>query len=91
MKKEKNLQGMAFYRGEGCARCHKSGYKGRMGIYEIYDITPEMADLISKEAITEHEVEANAIKNGMITMAQDGVLKALQGITSLAEVLKVAE
>ncbi|HBF67171.1 MAG: Type IV-A pilus assembly ATPase PilB [Candidatus Magasanikbacteria bacterium GW2011_GWA2_46_17] len=80
-----------FYGPMGCTRCDNLGYKGRMGIYEIYDITPEMADLISKEAITEHEVEANAIKNGMITMAQDGVLKALQGITSLAEVLKVAE
>lgn len=80
-----------FFGPAGCDQCDHIGYKGRMGIYEIYEMNAPLADIISKGAVGEHEVQKTAIESGMITMAQDGVLKALEGITSLDEVFKVAE
>jgi type IV pilus assembly protein PilB len=67
------------------------GYKGRVGIYEIFTMTPEIEELIlSEKNVSEYKIEEIAIKNGMITMAQDGLLKALDGLTSVDEVLGVA-
>lgn len=65
------------------------GYKGRMGIYEVFNITPEIQQLILKRA-TSGEIQAAALKQGMVTMRQDGYLKALAGRTTLTEVNRVA-
>lgn len=65
------------------------GYKGRMGIYEVFNITPEVQDLILKHA-TSAEIQALAQKQGMITMREDGYLKALAGRTTLTEINRVA-
>lgn len=65
------------------------GYKGRAGIYEVMDITDEMENLIVKRA-TSTEINKLAVEQGMVTMKQDGYLKALNGITSLEEVNRVA-
>ena len=65
------------------------GYKGRMGIYEVFNVTKEIQDLILKRA-TSSEIEALARSQGMITMRQDGYLKALDGRTSIMEVNRVA-
>lgn len=65
------------------------GYKGRMGIYEVFNITPEIQDLILKRA-TSAEIQEIAIKQGMVTMREDGYLKALAGRTSLTEINRVA-
>ena len=65
------------------------GYKGRAGIYEVMDITEEMENLIVKHA-TSTEINKLAVEQGMVTMRQDGYLKALNGITSLEEVNRVA-
>ncbi len=67
------------------------GYKGRVGIYEIFTMTPEIEDLLlSEKDVSEYKIQDVAVKNGMITMAQDGLLKALDGLTSVDEVLAVA-
>ncbi len=67
------------------------GYKGRVGIYEIFTMTPEIEDLLlSQGDLSEYKIQDMAVKNGMITMAQDGLLKALDGLTSVDEVLAVA-
>jgi type IV pilus assembly protein PilB len=67
------------------------GYKGRVGIYEIFTMTPEIEDLLlSEKDVSEYKIQDVAIKNGMLTMAQDGLLKALDGLTSVDEVLAVA-
>lgn len=66
-----------------------SGYKGRMGLYEVFSVTEEIQDLIIKRA-TSAEIQEMATKQGMITMRQDGYLKALDSKTSLAEVNRVA-
>lgn len=65
------------------------GYKGRMGVYEVFGITEEIQELIMKRA-TSSEIQKVAQKQGMLTMRQDGYLKALNGMTSLAEVNRVA-
>lgn len=65
------------------------GYKGRVGIYEVFNITPEIQDLILKRA-TSAEIQEMAQKQGMITMREDGYLKALAGHTTLTEINRVA-
>jgi type II secretory ATPase GspE/PulE/Tfp pilus assembly ATPase PilB-like protein len=80
---------LIFYTGVGCVKCGKIGYKGRLGLYETITMDPTIQKLIQTEGVTDAEIEAAAIKNGMITMLQDGVLKALNGETSLEEVFRV--
>lgn len=65
------------------------GYSGRVGLYEVMEITEEIQDLIIKHA-TSTEIQRKAIEQGMVTMRQDGYLKALQGLTTLEEVNRVA-
>jgi type IV pilus assembly protein PilB len=65
------------------------GYKGRMGVYEVFDISEEIKQLILKRA-TSSEIQAQAEKEGMVTMRQDGFLKALAGKTTVQEVNRVA-
>lgn len=77
-----------LYRPKGCPKCNGFGYKGRIGIFEIVTITENMEKLILDMA-GETELTENAIEEGMITMAQDGIVKALQGVTSLEEVWRV--
>ena len=65
------------------------GYSGRAGLYEVMDVTEEIQNLIVKRA-TSSEIQKTAISQGMVTMRQDGYLKALGGITTLEEVNRVA-
>lgn len=74
-----------------CPACNGLGYKGRLGIYEILTMTKEIENLILTGNVSEYQMEDIAKKQGMITMAQDGLLKALDGMTSVDEVLRVAE
>jgi type IV pilus assembly protein PilB len=67
------------------------GYKGRVGIYEVLGMSPEVEKIILSGNVSEYEMQNVAAAAGMITMAQDGILKALDGITSLDEVFRVAE
>lgn len=77
-----------LYEGKGCNEC-KDGYKGRVGIYEVFAMTPAMEELLGKKATTS-QVQAQAEADGMISMKQDGYLKALNGLTTLEEVARVA-
>ncbi|HJV33209.1 MAG TPA: GspE/PulE family protein [Patescibacteria group bacterium] len=86
-----DLDKLKFFKGKGCADCGDSGFKGRMGIYEIFTMTPEIEKVILSANVSEYEMQEIAVKQGMVTMAQDGLLKALDGITSVDEVLSVAE
>ncbi|MDP3995605.1 MAG: GspE/PulE family protein [bacterium] len=80
-----------FYKGKGCDVCHASGYKGRIGIFEIFTITPEIEKMILDGKVSETDVKASAQKAGMLTMVQDGLLKAADGLTSVDEVFRVTE
>lgn len=88
-EKEKNLTSLTFYRGEGCHRCNNSGYKGRMGIYEVLDINKDISKKINERA-TADVIKEYARANGMITIMEDGIIKAKQGITTIEEVLRVS-
>jgi type II secretory ATPase GspE/PulE/Tfp pilus assembly ATPase PilB-like protein len=80
---------LQFYHSTGCGACHNLGYKGRIGIYEVIQMTDPMRELVQKEA-TITEIKNQAIKQGMVSMVQDGLLKALQKITDIEEVFRVA-
>jgi type IV pilus assembly protein PilB len=79
-----------LYKGKGCSECGNSGYQGRVGIFEDLPVTEKIAALILEKADS-GTIEREAIAQGMITMKQDGYIKALQGITTIEEVLRVAE
>lgn len=78
-----------FYKGKGCEACNNTGYKGRLGIYEILVMSDEIKSAMS-ESISEYQVRELAKQQGMTTMQQDGVLKILDGFTTVAEILRVA-
>jgi len=80
-----------IYNGAGCESCHGLGYKGRLGIYEIMIMTSEMEKSIMAGDISEAHFQELAVKTGMLTMVQDGVIKVLSGLTTLDEILRVAE
>jgi type IV pilus assembly protein PilB len=77
-----------LYKGKDTASA-PGGYKGRMGLYEVFDVTPEIQQLILKRA-TSAEIQKVAQSQGMVSMRQDGYLKALTGATTLQEVNRVA-
>ena len=79
-----------LYRGTGCQECGDSGYIGRIGIFEVLTVTEKVAHLILQRADAE-TIEKQAVAEGMITMKQDGYLKALAGVTTIEEVLRVAQ
>jgi len=77
-----------FYEGKGCKECDDSGYRGRIGIHEVLDIDNEIRLAIMRRANAD-EIKQLAIKNGMTTMVQDGFQKALDGITTIDELIRV--
>lgn len=77
-----------FYKGRGCERCGRTGYKGRIGIYEIFTITPDIAALIFNNKPTSTIREA-ARRNGMRSLRDDAIRKAESGISTLEEVIRV--
>lgn len=79
-----------LYKGKGCGECDDAGYLGRVGIFEVLPISNKIANLILEHPDTT-TLEKKAIEEGMITMKQDGYLKTLQGITTLEEVIRVAQ
>ncbi|MBN2783180.1 MAG: type II/IV secretion system protein, partial [Campylobacterales bacterium] len=79
-----------FYTGKGCKECNDTGYMGREMICEVLSITEELSSLIAKGASKEM-LKEQAIKDGFIGIFQNGIQKAIDGVTSLQEVLKVAK
>ncbi|MFA7245066.1 MAG: ATPase, T2SS/T4P/T4SS family [Candidatus Magasanikbacteria bacterium] len=87
---ENNLEKIKFYRGEGCEKCKKSGYKGRMGIYEVLVVTEAITKLINERG-TAQDIKELAEKNGMMNLFEDGIIKAIQGLTTIEEILRVTK
>ena len=77
-----------FMKGKGCAHCNKSGYRGRMGIYELMVMTSTIRDMTFKGEPTQ-AIRKVARKQGMHTLFEDGMVKALKGLTTLEEVLRI--
>ncbi len=85
-----NLRDLKFFHSKGCKACHNLGYKGRVGIYEVLKVDEKIQELMAKENTSILEFRRTAIEQGMVTMIQDGLLKALEGITDIEEVFRVA-
>lgn len=86
-----DLTKLKFSRGKGCDKCSNLGYKGRIGIYEIMTMSPEIEKIIFANKASEVELQEIAVRDGMVTMVQDGLLKVIAGITTVDEVFRVAE
>ncbi len=79
-----------LYKGAGCSECGHSGYQGRIGIFEVLVVSSTiMKQILSRSS--SQTIENQAITEGMITLKQDGYLKALEGVTTMEEVLRVAQ
>jgi type IV pilus assembly protein PilB len=86
------LKGEIFtlYRGKGCAACNHTGYKGRIAIFELINMTPEMKDLILQNPST-NQIWDLAKAQGARSLFEDGLEKVLKGVTTIEELLRVAE
>ena len=93
LPKEKAIK---LYRGKGtvngapCTTCGNIGYIGRIGVFEVLPISTELAKLIGTRASMD-DIQKVAVAEGMITMKQDGYMKALEGVTTIEEILRVAQ
>lgn len=85
-----DVEKIAFYKGEGCNRCGQTGFKGRLGIYEIMEMDEELIKMINAHGTAE-DIKKYAREHGMITMLEDGLVKAKMGITTISEVLRVTK
>lgn len=79
------------YQGKGCDHCNRSGYQGRIAIYEVFDMTEAVKNIVTDKHGNEGELKKEAVNQGMLSMKQDGLLKVLLGITTIAEVERVTE
>jgi type IV pilus assembly protein PilB len=90
ISKKTTVSKAKLYHGRGCPECGGTGYKGRIGIYEVLVVSEKIGKLVLEHAPAS-TIEQVAREEGMITMKQDGYLKVLEGLTTLEEVLRVAQ
>jgi type II secretory ATPase GspE/PulE/Tfp pilus assembly ATPase PilB-like protein len=81
---------ITFYKGSGCKVCHKTGYAGRIGVFEVLEVSKDIKKLIS-EKVDADDVNKAAIEEGMNTMLDDGLEKVLKGLTTIEEVVRVTK
>jgi type IV pilus assembly protein PilB len=81
------VEGLRVHRGRGCSACNGTGYKGRVGLYEVMEVTESIRDLVMVGA-TAVEIKRKALEEGMLTLRMSGLEKIRQGVTSLEEVLR---
>ncbi|MBU1088825.1 Flp pilus assembly complex ATPase component TadA [Patescibacteria group bacterium] len=81
----KNFDKQKFYKGKGCEKCNQTGYRGRVGIYEVMEVNDEIRQLTLKMT-NEEEIKKAAVKAGMVTMLQDGFDKIASGFTTIEEI-----
>ena len=89
--KLKDNQEINVFKGEGCDDCGRTGYKGRIGIYEVFEITDPVKAIITDHKANEHDLHKESLNQNMISMKEDGLLKVLLGLTTLAEVERATE
>lgn len=90
--KVKKFEDLEFFHGKGCAKCSNTGYKGRIGIHEIIENTPDIQELIVKRATSlEIQDKASGGEQAMVLMWEDGFIKAVRGVTTIDEILRVTK
>ena len=80
------MQGVPFYKGRGCDQCRNTGFKGRLGLFEIITSTPELREMIARRASIMDITNYVKTKQGMRTMLEDGYAKIAAGLTTPNEV-----
>lgn len=83
------IEKLQFFKGKGCDKCENSGYKGRVGIYEVLNMTDPIRQMIIDKKST-MDIENQAVKDGMVNLFQSGIIKALRGETSVEDVFRMA-
>ena len=81
---------LMFYKGNGCKVCHNTGYLGRVGVFEVLEVSKEIRKMISEKADSD-VINKQAIEEGMNTMLDDGLEKVIKGITTIEEVFRVTK
>ena len=84
-----STEAVTLYRGAGCSQCNHTGYRGRMAIHEVMTVSARVREAINKCSSSD-EISRIAAAEGMVTMRQDGIHKALNGLTTIEEVMRVA-
>jgi type II secretory ATPase GspE/PulE/Tfp pilus assembly ATPase PilB-like protein len=79
-----------IYEAKGCEQCRSTGYKGRLGLFEVLSMSSELAELIQKNSL-ESIIFKAAQRQGMLTMEQEGIIKVLNGETTIEEVTRATE
>jgi type IV pilus assembly protein PilB len=74
-------------KGEGCEKCNNTGYKGRVGLYEVMEVTEELRELILVGA-SSLELRRKAVDEGMITLRHSGLRKVKEGVTTIEEIVR---
>lgn len=87
---DRDLTVKTYRRGQGCQTCHGTGFHGRIGIFEVLQVDAQVEQIILTGSVSEYQMRDVAAAQGMITMVQDGLLKALDGLTTVDEVFRVA-
>ena len=90
LPRSKVLPDATFYEAVGCPACAQTGYSGRMGIYEILEVTDEVRRLILAKTDAQ-TIRQMAIQQGMRTLREDGALKVMMGMTTIEEILRVTQ
>lgn len=90
LKPADKWENVKFFRPKGCDRCGGEGYRGRVGIYEVLEISDEIRKLINNSSSSDI-LEKKAREEGMDTLVEDGFIKAVQGVTSIEEILRVSK
>jgi type IV pilus assembly protein PilB len=80
---------VVLYRGTGCPHCGQTGYRGRTGIHEVLPVSRKIKELVTRKSSSD-EIREQAVREGMVTLKEDGLKKALEGLTTLQEVMRVA-
>lgn len=88
--KTKSIAELKFYKGQGCDKCNHTGYRGRLGIHEILQVSNPVAQMIMEHKSSQ-EIQDEGEKEGMVLMWQDGFIKALKGITTIDEIVRVSK
>lgn len=84
-------ESIVWYQAVGCEKCDMTGYKGRIGVYEVFTMSSEIEQQIISQKVSEYQMKEILYRAGMLTMGQDGILKAAEGMTTLDEVFRVTK
>lgn len=86
-----NEKTIRIYKGAGCKICHSTGYTGRLGVFEVLEVTKEMKEMITKKLDSDAIAKKAMEEGGMSSMLQDGLEKVVKGVTTIEEVLRVTK